>query len=78
MQQDEPELTSPGPHHGAGAPGDAYSALEARCKLGDSLPCTHIIFCSLIPIPLLAEEEDVCVLLMDIWGYGGLMLALHL
>lgn len=71
-------LASHWPCHGTRAPGNAYSILKAQCKLGHSLPQIESICCSPIPIPLLAEEEDVCMLLMDVWGYGGLMLALCL
>lgn len=44
----------------------------------NSIPQIQSICCSLIPIPLPAEEEDVCLLLMDVRWYGGLVLALCL
>lgn len=64
MRQDELVLASQQPHHGAGAPGNAYGDLTAQCKLGDTLPQTQSICCFLTPIPLPAEREDVCGLLM--------------
>lgn len=42
------------------------SVLKAWCKLEYSLPQTQSICCSQIPIPFLAEKEDVCALLTDV------------